>query len=114
MTADPAVLGATLATVLGVLGVARARRRAHPGRSCVAGLVRLFETYLKGQADIALEQEHRATVIAEASMLRPGEVLIDRRADGAKLVIKAAPARRLGAGRTQADRPTGELGDAAL
>jgi hypothetical protein len=83
---EPMAVGALASGALGALGCLGWRSR----RLSVPSMVpfRLAETYLKGRAETAHEQERRATIVAAVAALPPGASLVDRRADGATLTIR--------------------------
>jgi hypothetical protein len=88
MTVDPMALGALASSMLGALGYVSWRfHRVNP-RTSGAGLFRLADTYVRGQADAARERERRATIVATVAALPPGATLVDQRADGATLSIR--------------------------
>jgi hypothetical protein len=82
-------VGALASSALGALGCISWRSRRHPVPSM--GPFRLAETYVKGRAETAHEQERRATIVATVAALPPGSWLVDRRADGATLTIRIPP-----------------------
>jgi hypothetical protein len=82
-------VGALASSALGALGCIGWRSRRHPVPSM--GPFRLAETYLRGWAEMAHEQERRTTIVATVAALPPGSSLVDRRADGATLTIRIPP-----------------------
>src|SRR6266498_427885 len=86
VSVEPVAVGALASSALGALGWIgwRSRRLSIPSMCPF----RLAETYLKGRAETAHEQERRATIVATVTALPPGASLVDRRADGATLTIR--------------------------
>lgn len=88
MVEDPAAAGALAASVLGVIGLVRARQRAGSSVADARGLSRLAETYIRSLGDVALEREQRVTIVAVLSALPPGGAVIYQHSNGAKLMIR--------------------------
>ncbi len=86
LAAFAGLVGITGVGAVGLVGTLRRIWAKTPSEE--KGLLALVRLYLKGRIDSNLELEHRATVVALLSALRPGGQIIDQRADGGKLTIK--------------------------
>jgi hypothetical protein len=92
MVRDPTVVGTAVASVVGLIGLIRVRRRAASSIRHRKTLVHLAETYTKGLADVAFERERRATIVAVlAAVPAAAETVTDLHSDGAKLMIRFSP-----------------------
>jgi hypothetical protein len=98
---EPAAVGAALALALAAARWARRRDGAAD-----RGVGRLVGVVAEAYAAATWERAHRDTLVAAVTVLPPGGLLVDRRADGATLTIQV-PALAAAVPGTAGGRPHG-------